>query len=663
MNRPVRNFLLLVILVFLSGLTFSSAQEKVYAIDTVRITAPKEYRSLLKEPYTEPFSLLPVISKVTLREIRQQGAVNVIEAMGYVTGGLTETRGRQVKQFFSVRGQKYPYPDYALNGIWQQEFEELPYFFSASDIEKIEIVRSSAALLSGLSGIEGLINIKTREYTTAGTDLELEYGAFNSVHSHLSTGNRIGKFMYAAGAGYDRTDGPAGKHSSEAMGTFYTRMNWDITPELTVLGSLYYLEGKRDLRIAEPPADSRYIAMVQKFDPFRAALTNLKFIYRPGKRFSTELQLFYSFRDPKFRDEIAATSSSEKDIETGLNFMQTIAVSDNNTIRIGALYDKWRAPNGKRFYTGKECNTETFSGVIVDEHRLGRFTLDAGIRWTKIYLIDYAAFNIQGEGGQFKNVTPVHDQWEPATLQGSFGISYNTSDSFSVNFNSAAGQIKPRAGTLDINFRVPLDETRLKLDLGVVKQFTGNSGKLIMTAFGVFQKSAIALSGTTFTDSGTGQVRELYINRGQNQTGLEFEIYSPEIVNMFQPFFNITVMKSEMAEGGEMVRNRENPAVISGAGILFEKKNIDLNLFGKYVSYFENIRFAPKNAGPQPLGEYFSFDFNGGYTLKGKFPARLYLRIKNISDRRYSTVVGYPDFGRMIYLGLRLSLAGKPEKG
>jgi outer membrane receptor protein involved in Fe transport len=120
--------------------------------------------------------------------------------MSYIPGGLTETRGRQVKQFFSVRGQKYPYPDYALNGIWQQEFEELPYFISASDIEKIEVVRSSAALLTGLSGIEGLINITTREYTSPETTLELEYGSFNSSHS--SSGGKIG--FSAAGAGYDR---------------------------------------------------------------------------------------------------------------------------------------------------------------------------------------------------------------------------------------------------------------------------------------------------------------------------------------------------------------------------------------------------------------------------------------------------------------------------
>src|SRR5512140_1514442 len=166
---------------------------RLFQIDSVNITAPKESRSLLREPYTEPFSLLPVISTVNVGQIRKQGATTVIDAMSYIPGGLIETRGRQVKQFFSVRGQKYPYPDYALNGIWQQEFEELPYFISASDIEKIEIVRSSAALLTGLSGVEGVVNIKTREYTRPETSLEMEYGSNNAIHTHLSNGNKIGR--------------------------------------------------------------------------------------------------------------------------------------------------------------------------------------------------------------------------------------------------------------------------------------------------------------------------------------------------------------------------------------------------------------------------------------------------------------------------------------
>jgi iron complex outermembrane receptor protein len=276
---------------------------KLYNIDSVNITAPKEYRSLLKEPYTEPFSLLPVISTINVRQIQKQGAINLIDAMTFVPGGLTETRGRQVKQFFSVRGQKYPYPDYALNGIWQQEFEELPYFISAADIEKIEIVRSSAALLTGLSGIEGLINIKTREYTESEASLEMEYGSFNSIHTHLSGGGRIGRFAYAAGAGFDMSNGPEGKHSKETMGTLYSRFNWELSDKLNVLGSLYFLDGRRELTIAEPPADQRYINMIQNFDPYWSVLSNVKMIYKPRENVSSELQLFYSYRNPKFNDE------------------------------------------------------------------------------------------------------------------------------------------------------------------------------------------------------------------------------------------------------------------------------------------------------------------------------------------------------------------------
>ncbi len=625
----------------------------MFNIDSVFITAPKESRSLLREPYTEPFSLLPVLSSVSKTDIQRQGSVNVIDALNYVTGGLTETRGRQVKQFFSFRGQKYPYPDYALNGIWQQEFEELPYFFSASDIEKIEIVRSSAALLTGLSGLGGLINIKTREYSNPETDFELEYGTFNSLHSHISNGNKLGRFSYAAGAGYDRTNGPGGLHSQEAMGTLYTRAAWQATDKLNFLASIYYLDGKRNLTLAQAPADPKYIAMVQNFDPYRSILTNLKMIYRPTQSLSSEIQVFYSYRNPRFNDEVALTTSSEKDIEWGLNFMQSVLLSGTNTLRFGGLYDHWLAPNGKRFYTGKRCNTETFSGVLVDEQRLGAFTIDAGLRWTKTYLIDYAAFNIQGEGSAFKNVTPVTDTWEHALAQGSLGASYHTNSGLSVNFNSAIGQVKPREGTLDINYKVPANESRIKLDLGAVKQV--GTGHISLAAFAMIQKNAIALSGTIYTDTITHRVMELYVNRNQDQAGLELEFISPRLFECFEPYINFTWMKSKVEAASSLVRNWENPQVIASAGGSFSLKHFDINVYGKYVSYFENARFAPKNAGPQPLGDFLTIDCNAGYTLTGKVPVRIYLRVRNLTDRIYSTVVGYPDFGRSFYLGLRFS--------
>ena len=225
-----------------------------------------------------------------------------------------------------------------------------------------------------------------------------------------------------------------------------------------------------------------------------------------------------------------------------------------------------------------------------------------------------------------------------------------------LNFNSAVGQVKPREGALDVNLNVPQNETRLKLDLGIVKQL-GNSGRVTLATFAVIQQKAIALSGTTFTDTTTGLIRELYVNRDQNQIGAEFEIVSPRLLNLFENFFNIAMMKSKLRSDGTMVVNKENPVVISSAGISLDKKNFDLNIFCKYVSQFENARFAPKEAGPQPLGDFFAIDLNGGYTLKGNIPARIYLRVRNLTDKKYSTVVGYPDFGRMIYIGLRLNIS------
>lgn len=633
---------------------------KTYEIDSVIIRARKETRNLMARPYTEPNSLLPVISILKNNEIRKQGALNVVEALKYIPGALIESRGRQVKQFFSVRGQKYPYPDYAINGVWQKEFAELPYFFSTSDIEEIEIIRSSAALLTGLSGMAGLINIKTREYKSSETNLELEYGSYNSLHTHLSNGNKIGQFSYSAGIGYNKTDGPEGNHAQEKMTDLHTQMSWQPSDKLIVKGNLFYLNGNRQLRIAQLPADKKYLDMIQNFDPVNAVLSNIKMVYRPTEMLSSEIQLFYTYRNPTFNDEVKETSIKTNDSEWGVNFIQSVSITNLNIIRFGGIYNHWIAPNGKRFYTGKRCDTETFSGVLVDEQRIGPITLDAGIRWTKTYLNDYGAFNIEGDGSMFKNITPVKNQWEPSIVQSSLGASYNVNNFLSLFINSAAGQIKPINGSLNTELLEPLNETRYKADIGIIQTFS-NSGKIIVTAFGVLQKNAITLSGESYLDTITGIRRELYINRDQNQEGLELEIISPKLFGFIQPFLNVTLMKSLMQESGVMISNNENPVIISSGGAYITKKSFDINLFLKYVSPFENDRFASIAIGPQPLGDFLTADLNVAYTTGDRVPVKFYIRMQNLTNKKYSTVIGYPDYGRMIYAGIQVKFIAEQK--
>lgn len=133
----------------------------------------------------------------TVVAIENQGALTLIEALKFLPGSWVETRGRMVKQFVSFLGQKYPYPGYAINGIWQKEFHETPYFFSSSSIESIEVVRSSAALVKSLNGLTGVINVKTEKCKEPTLNFTWRYGSFNSYQAALSHGNHVNKINYS----------------------------------------------------------------------------------------------------------------------------------------------------------------------------------------------------------------------------------------------------------------------------------------------------------------------------------------------------------------------------------------------------------------------------------------------------------------------------------
>ncbi len=632
-------------------------EPEVILIDSVDILGRKKC-NYIYVPTLESGSLQPVISMVSRQEIVNQGAISLIDAIKYVPGALIETRGRKVKHFFSVRGQRYPYPDYAINGIWQREFHEMPYFISASDIEEVEIIRSSAAFLTGLSGLAGIINIKTREYDQPETSAELEYGAFNTLHSHVSHGAGYKKFSYAAGLGYDKTDGPDQKNAAEGIGNIYCRFNWEPYKELTISTNLYYLDGKRELALAEEPAGKRFREEISSFDQIRSTLINLKVNYRPGEKASTEVHVFYADRKPVFKWEDINSNEifeiSEKDHEWGVNLLQTLNLSHKNTLRFGGLFNHWIAPDGKRFYIGKRCDLETISGVVADEHDFGPFVLDGAIRWSGTYMNDYGAFNIDGSGTGFSGVTPVVDEWQPANLQVALGFRWNLSKTLMGFYHSATGKIKPREGSLDEDLNEPQNETRTKFDLGI-QTVLKQTGKITFTGFLVNQKDAIVYSGNTYEQNGL--VMELYENRDEDHFGVEVEVLSPRLMNYFSAFINLTAMRSVTEESGQMKRSDEFPEIITNGGILFERSGLDFNLFWKYIGGFESSRFVQQIQGEPtiyaPLGDYFVTDISGGYSFGKTITTRVYLRIQNLTDIRYSTVAGYPDFGRRLSLGLK----------
>ena len=627
-------------------------RHRLYAMDTLLFAGTVE-RDPLTNPRTESAGLQSSESVISREEIDRQGAKTLVEAVQYVPGAWVESRGRKVKQFFSVRGQRYPYPDYAIAGIWQREFHELPYFFPAGDIEKIEVMRSSAALLSGLSGMNGVVNIIPRRMAPGEISLTSEYGSFDSYRVGAAAGGELGeRFQYTLSAGRPGTEGPSGKHAAEGIthlrGSFY----WNPTPNLSVTTHLMHLDGFRELERAIPPAGANFQSTQEEYDPFRATLATLNALYSADGGATTDFTFNAAERNHIFRDKSSepAVEIPERDYEWSANLLQSIPFAENNVFRVGGLYNHWAAPNGKRFYVGRRCDLETWSAVLADEHSIGDLTIDAGLRWMRTYINEYGAFNIDGSASGFQNVEPISNQWEPGILTFNIGASLKAGARLTFYGNLSRGGVKARSGELDINFETPQTETRTKLDLGM-KHILHKRVNLTAAIFHEVQDDAIVLSGQT--EEVEGRILELYLNRDQDRTGLELEIRGLAFDGGVQLFGNFTAMRSRMDEDGRMVRNREIPRFISSAGVYWTEDFLDLSLLWKHVSGYESTRFVSgKPPVPQPLGNYQNVDVICGISLGSRPVYRMYLELRNLADDHYSTVVGYPDYGRRYTVGL-----------
>ena len=175
-------------------------------------------------------------------------------------------------------------------------------------------------------------------------------------------------------------------------------------------------------------------------------------------------------------------------------------------------------------------------------------------------------------------------------------------------------------------------------------------GEFSLTGFYTKQQDAITLSGLTRTVN--GRILELYENRDQDTKGLEFEFRSRPLWDDIHMFLNLTAMNPQAHFDTSMRRDPEKPQVIIGAGLLGKKWGFDYNVFWKHISDYESNRFAATTE-MQPLGGFHTVNVTVGHSLGTMEKIRVYLEMLNIGDSRYSTVVGYPDYGRRISIGIR----------
>ena len=160
--------------------------------------------------------------------------------------------------------------------------------------------------------------------------------------------------------------------------------------------------------------------------------------YVPGH--DRERDTFKPLRAERRRDD--------DDYEYGVQVLHSLVPCENNVLRFGALYHRWVAPDGKRFYAGKRNDIETLSAVIVDQHDFGELKLDAGYRYTHEYYNDFAAYNIEGSPQGLQNANPIMDEWAEPQHRFNIGGKYELCPSASLYANYSFGQVDAPPGAV-----------------------------------------------------------------------------------------------------------------------------------------------------------------------------------------------------------------------
>lgn len=608
-------------------------------------------RDLLRQPLVESPGLAASTSVVGRKEIELFHAESIVDAAQFVPGVWTETRGRKVKQFLSVRGQNYPYPSYDIDGAWFRDFDDTSYFFHAANVERLELVRSAGTLLLSPGDIAGVVNIVPRTYAATETHFSAVYGSEQTARGQFSHGGPAGDFSYSLGAGFRHTDGPEGRDGQENIANLYARLAYAPSESVTVSLALFGMNGERDFQLAKPPATVKLRTTHEGFDPLSMVLAVAKVHLQTSDTASTEVIANGAYRQAEHYQS-GTPNNTERDYEYGLRVVQSLQLCEGNTLRASAFFNHWESPTGKRFFAGNEADLWTYSVALIDEHRLDRWTFNLGYRLSQTYYDAFGGFNVQGTAGAL-GVVEVRQEWEEPLHTFSAGAAYDLAEDLTLLGNVTWGMVAPPPGVLDADFKAPATETQTKLDLGVRKQWE-QTLEATLTGFVVHQVNAAVLSNAVVTVNGDDFA--LHTAADRVNYGLEAEVRSSRLECGLQFFANVVAMQTQRtAADGDWSRDQAVPQVIIGAGASWVIDRVELGATAKFISAYENNRFLPGGSPPAPLGDATEVTLTASYYLDAGQRSRVWVSLENLLNDRFSTVAGYPDAGRQVFAGVELA--------
>jgi iron complex outermembrane receptor protein len=631
--------------------------------------------SPLKELTVEPLAWETSITYISSEDNRKMAAHHLCDVLKYSVNGVACTQGRRKKHYYLLRGQNVA-SDYAINGVSlstngagpMAEWVEAPSLLPQSMIESVEVVRSGNSLLLGFSGLNGVINVKTRTFDRATTHAEVEYGSFNTLHAGLLHGGKIRDLHYAFSLYNDRTDGPSGRHSYENLWNFYGKAGYTYKEKLEVNIESSYVYGTRFVTQAVPDslaAPQSQLADLWEYDPMRYSISTARIKYNASRRASTELQFSYILNRMDLYPDRYAFTSTGKVIELSDSIIRNRILSEPDTVFTAAVFQAFSpvAGNTARIgvmyassanYAHGKSKKKILSAAFLDQHTFGRTDVHLGVKFIREYYDYYVPY--QGFGDE---TNAVSNEWQPLLFNVSAGVSFPIANRFIANCVLNSGALPADRTALQILTSTSAaeeitglkQEQRTGVELGL-KQYLFDGGHITWTLFLLDQKNTAEYTRTPYYDNNS-TLRYYMRNLDLRTAGVELDFRSPLWINMFSVSGNISCKYVSRTIPSGRTRYDKQPPLIANTCLSYAGKRTEVHLMAKYVSAYLSDRFLKEDVN---MGNYCNVDLH----VIQHIPAlrmELYAVCNNLFNVRYATVSRiYPDFGLQVRIGIRCGL-------
>lgn len=521
-------------------------------------------------------------------------------------------------------------------------------------IEKIEVVRDSSALnLGPLSApigamtdnrTEGFVLITTRSALSANNSLTAGIDNAGLRQIGVSHGQKLGSATgIRATLNHAERDEVDSNNKGYERNAGYFKVS-HVTDSFWVDLSLFRSSGRTDLqRAKEGPGIQPGLRNAKwSYDPTEMTMASLQATKSWTDTQATTLRAAYTNSDAslyqkKYNPAGPGMAGVEKTEEKFFSVDLSHAMQlGSHHLRIWASLFEWDNPTGMLNYPGIEIKERTHSLYLQDEFKVGKWSFDAGIRSDKRYL-DKGFDEAGTQKNAFKN-----RELDPLFAI-SAGALYQFSDDFNTTFRILYTQQDPTSLATVGTGSLPKEE-RMRYELGLNKYW---SPYLTTKATVFLDKLSNAAYVASYYSDSDGVMHNLYDSNNRDNTGIEL------MLNGNISGFSYDLSYSRVNPGKTPSPIVNTPENMLKAHLGWQGQYWSADLTSKYVDRY----LSSSHAATDYAGDFVTTDIQVSRTFhqSSQLKHKVSLYVKNLEDKNYETMYGFPDEGRSFGLAYQLN--------